>query len=170
MTPGCRFLDSRGEDCGVTARDSFALNILTDPVGPETDKKTKNKLTDFEKKMTRLAATLLAAKVEEKKREEEEEGIAVVSLMAGSKQIIGSVLKMKYCCVLFHSGQQLFLRVEGKGRKGLRVEAEWGDLDGAGSDYMAKKKSGLFQHTNIVLPMQCSAEGRLRCVQWDQDI
>ena len=50
------------------------------------------------------------------------------------------------------------------------MEAEWGDLAGAGSDYMAKKKSGLFQHKNIVLPMQCSAEGRLRCVQLDQDI
>ena len=149
-----RFLDSRGEESGVTKRDSFALNLLTTPLSPETDNKTKKKLTDLEKKMTKIAASLLIAK--------EEEGIAVVSLMAGSKQIIGGVLKMKYCCVLFHSGQQLFLTVEGKGKKGLRVEAEWLGAGQVMTDYMAQRGFFSMDGKDLCLPLQCEEEGRPR--------
>ena len=157
-----RFLDSRGEESGVTKRDSFALNLLTTPLSPDSDTKTKKKLTDLEKKMTKIAASLLVAKVEERKREEEEEGIAVVSLMAGSKQIIGGVLKMKYCCVLFHSGQQLFLTVEGKGKKGLRVDAEWLGAGQVMTDYMAQRGFVSMDGKDLCLPLQCEEEGRPR--------
>ena len=122
LTSVFRFLDSKGVDCGVTARDSFALSIISQAY----NLKNSDTATDLEKKMTNMAASLVVNKVKEEIKEEEEEGgIANITIMAGTKNSINGVKNLKYVNMLFHSGQQLFLRVEGKGKKGLRVEAEW---------------------------------------------
>ena len=199
LTPVFRFLDSKGEDCGVTARDSFALSL----VSKAFDLKNSNMDTDLEKKMTKMAAAFVVKKIKEeiKKRGEEEgigeegigedqtypnlEGIFNINLMPGTKSSINGVKNLKYVCVLFHSGQQLFLTVEGKGKKGLRVDAEWFSLDelvevhrrsveatamtGTAAkhrtlieDFMAERGLVSSGDTDLCLPLQCGAEGKLR--------
>ena len=192
-----RFLDSKGEDCGVTARDSFALSMITQTY----DLKNNDTATDLEKKMTKMAASLVVTKVKEeiKEREEEEakrrkedevypslEGINYIYLVTGTKNSINGVKNLKYVWVLFHNVHQLFLTVEGKGKKGLKVEAYWLSWEeieeavdavrarvGAGGgpgalleDYMAKRGLVSLGATDIALPLQCEAEGKPRRVLW----
>ena len=113
MTPVFRFLDSKGEDCGVTARDSFALSQVTGAY----NLKDVDTVTDLEKKMTKIAASLVVNKVKEdiKEKEEEEakrrkedaaypslEGIANIYPMSGDKISINGVWCLKYVWVVFH--------------------------------------------------------------------
>ena len=81
--------------------------------------------TDLEEKMTKMALTLLFDKVKEEKERQQVQGVAMITMMTGSKIVINNVWGVKYLHVLFHSGEQLLLTLEGKGRKGMRVGAEW---------------------------------------------
>ena len=128
--------------------------------------------TDLEKKMTEMAFSLLIAMVEEEKKKQKAHGLAIVTVMAGSKRVINNVRNLKYVDILFHGGENLFLTVEGKGSKGMRVEAEWQpkveSVEGSMADEQRYHRilatRGLFSQeaTTVTLPLRCSSESELR--------
>ena len=138
--------------------------------------------TDLEKKMTKLAASLVVNKIKEDIKEgEEEAGIGAITLMAGARSNINGVRDLKYVQVIFHSGQRLFLTVDGKGKKGLMVEDEWlsteeledmvvaatgadAEYETGLEDFMMKRGMQSLSYKDFILPMQCEAEGNSRCV------
>ena len=79
---------------------------------------------DLEKKMTKIALSLHFTKVKEEKKWQKIQGVAMITLMSGNKEIINNVGCVQWVFVLFHGGEQLLLTLEGKGRNGMRVEAE----------------------------------------------
>ena len=160
----------------MTARDSKALSVFNKPI-----KTAMATCRDLEKKMTELAFSLLIITVEEEKRLKKVQGIAMITLMAGDKKVINNVRGIKYVYVLFHSGEQLFLTLEGKGKKGMRVEAEWllhvervwalmvesqksGPLGSTGHGSMILAARGLVSLSTLAacVPLQCVLEGKSR--------
>ena len=99
--------------------------------------------------------------------------------MAGSKIVINNVRGVKYLYLLFHSGEQLLLTMEGKGRKGMRVLAEWlarvERLEGLESEMLGPTDQNpgcmvLYERGLVplmflasCLPLQCPKEDKTRC-------
>ena len=119
MTKSSRYLDL--EDRGARARDDNMARLTANGL----EEKITKLATDLEKKLTKMALALLFDKVKEETKTRQVQGVAMITLMAGNKIVINNVRGVKYLYVLFHGGEQLLLTLEGKGRKGMRVSAEW---------------------------------------------
>ena len=157
----------RDEDQGVRARDSLVLSALTRG-GWE-----KAGATHLEEKMTKMAIALLVNELTEEKQRRQVQGMASITVMAGSKMVINNVVGIKYIYVLFHSGEQLFLTLEGKGRKGMKVAVEWlakvervealiQEGQKPGLMILAERKVTSQLAACNFLPLQCPMEGNPR--------
>ena len=174
MTQSSRYLDLEGEDRGATARDDNMTRLNAKCL----EEKITKLATDLEKKLTKMALALLFDKVKEETKRRQVQGVAMITLMAGSKIVINNVRGVKYLHVLFHSGEQLLLILEGKGRKGMMVGAEWlARLEreeglqsqmleptdqNPGAMILAQRGLASLVAAVFCLPLQCPMEGKPR--------